>query len=233
MYDLWERQASESPKAFSAFLTYREMPPAERSLAAAYRLATGDPTKRKLSGQWRRWAAKHQWQERALAFDRHRDALRQTAAEKTLVEVEVQRVRQIEISAQAVLQETAALALSSITDIVEWDETGRVTIKASDQIPAHAAAAVAKLNVGHDKAGNPNVVVEMHPKIRPLDLLGQHYNLWDSEKKQAEKTATNAFLEFLHLIKNGALDELESSGMEPPSLRNPPPGIVIEYEVTS
>jgi hypothetical protein len=36
----------------------------------------GDPTKAKVSGQWRRWAEKYQWLARVFAYDRYLDEVR-------------------------------------------------------------------------------------------------------------------------------------------------------------
>ncbi len=227
MGELWERQATESHKAFSAFVTYRDMLPAQRSLPVAYRLFMGDPTKAKVSGQWRSWAEKYQWLERVLAYDRYLDAIRRTATETVVAEIEAKRIRQIEISAKAALEETAALAYSNIADVLEWDEEGNVTIKPLKDLPPHVTAAIAKMRVVYDKNGNPNLTLEMHPKVRPLDLLGQHFALWEGE--QEGKTRNSAFLDLLQMIRSGALDEVVEKLN--PSLRNPPPGIVIETAV--
>ena len=43
-----------------------------------------------------------------------------------------------------VIRETNALAHVSITDLVEWDEEGHVTIKPSTEIPREVAAAIKK-----------------------------------------------------------------------------------------
>jgi hypothetical protein len=212
-------------------MIYRDLPASQRSLPNAYRLGTGDPTKEKVSGQWRRWADTYGWQVRAAAYDQHLDAVRRTAAETVIAEVEAQRVRQIEMSAQATLKEIASLAHSNIADVMTWDEQGNVTMKPLSDLPSHVTAAIAKVKVAHDKQGNPTLEVEMHPKVRPLDLLGQHYSLWDSEKKQQEKAATNTFLELLNAVKSGEFKEaIKQLGFENASVLNPPPGITIELE---
>ena len=59
---LWERQPSETPKAYAAFLLYRELPAVDRSVAAAWG--------RKLGGkQWERWCTSHDWVNRAAEHD--------------------------------------------------------------------------------------------------------------------------------------------------------------------
>jgi hypothetical protein len=109
-----------------------------------------------------------------------------------------------------------------------WDQEGNVKIKPSSELPSHVTAAVSKIASMQTKHGT-TVSVEMHPKVQPLNLLGQHFSLWDSEKKQQEKAATNTFLELLARIKSGKFDDFVEKMQ--PSLLNPPPGIVIAREV--
>lgn len=104
-----------------------------------------------------------------------------------------------------------------------------MTLKPSDEIPAHVAAAIQKIQVTHDKNGNPNVTVEMHPKVRALDLLGQHFALWESEKEQQKRQSTNAFLDLLNYIKSPEFAEIAKNS-PPVSLFNPPEGVVIEVK---
>lgn len=72
---LWEMLPGESPKAFAAFCRYRDLPAGERSVLAAYRLATGRLQARNPPGTWTGWSARHRWKERARGWDRHVDAL--------------------------------------------------------------------------------------------------------------------------------------------------------------
>jgi hypothetical protein len=76
------------------------MPSAQRSLPVAYRLFMGDPTKAKVSGQWRRWAEKYQWLARVFAYDRYLDEVRVRVAAAETKRLAKQHVRQIEISAE-------------------------------------------------------------------------------------------------------------------------------------
>src|SRR5215831_116166 len=201
MPGIWEQQPGESTAAFGAFLFYRERP-APRTVVDAYREWSKDPAKKKASGRWAKWCAEHKWVARATAYDLHIDSLRRAAQEKAVTEIHQQRQRELELSNLAVLKETTALAQSSIKDVVEWDETGKITrVVPSKDLPDHVAAAISKISVVHDKQSNPNLTVEMHPKVRPLDLLGQHLSLWEAEKKQAQRAATNAFLEYLNFVK--------------------------------
>ena len=60
--NLWERQPSETAKAYAAFLVYRDLLAVDRSVAAAWG--------RKIGGkQWERWCTVHDWVSRAVEHD--------------------------------------------------------------------------------------------------------------------------------------------------------------------
>jgi hypothetical protein len=87
-----------------------------------------------------------------------------------------------------------------------WDQEGNVKIKPSSELPSHVTAAVSKITSMQTKHGT-TVSVEMHPKVQPLNLLGKHFSLWDSEKKQQERAATNVFLDYC-AMKAGKLNDM-------------------------
>ena len=66
--NLWERQPSETAKAYAAFLLYRDLPAVDRTIVAAV------VEHRKLGGKasvrnWETWASRYNWRERGLASD--------------------------------------------------------------------------------------------------------------------------------------------------------------------
>lgn len=63
----WERRDDETSPAWEAFLTYRDMGTARSTAKTARSLGK---SKQLMDG----WSSKHQWVERARAFDRHEDA---------------------------------------------------------------------------------------------------------------------------------------------------------------
>ena len=69
---------------------------------------------------------------------------------------------------EAVRQELEAIAASEITDIVAWDEHGRVE------------KAVKRVKVTATQHGQ-NVEVEMHDKISALRLLAKHHGLLEAD----------------------------------------------------
>ena len=76
----------------------------------------------------------------------------------------------------AVLQELEAIGSSEITDILSWDELGRVQIRPSDQLSVRAKRSVKKVKVTPTEHGN-NIEVEMHDKLSALRLLAKHRGL--------------------------------------------------------
>jgi hypothetical protein len=80
----------------------------------------------------------------------------------------------------AVRQELEAIAASEITDIVAWDEHGRVAFAGSEQLSPRAKKAVKRVKVTATQHGQ-NVEVEMHDKISALRLLAKHHGLLEAD----------------------------------------------------
>ena len=64
---LWERQPSETAKAYAAFLLYRDLPAIDRSVSAARERHQRD-TKGTLR-QWKGWSMRNGWVNRAAEHD--------------------------------------------------------------------------------------------------------------------------------------------------------------------
>lgn len=68
----WDRREKETPKAYSAFLCYRDMRPGDRSQLGAYALYAGPSKSEKVrhpSPSFKRWFKDHEWEERAYEYD--------------------------------------------------------------------------------------------------------------------------------------------------------------------
>ena len=71
----WDRLPNESLKAFEAFTAYRDLPPATRSIDAAFRAVSGQHgSKKRASGRFTAWSSNHRWVERAAAWNAHLDS---------------------------------------------------------------------------------------------------------------------------------------------------------------
>ena len=77
---------------------------------------------------------------------------------------------------QAVLDELEALGGAEITDVLAWDNAGRVTFQDSAKLSARARKSIKKVKVTATQFGN-NIEVEMHDKLPALRLLAKHRGL--------------------------------------------------------
>ena len=81
---------------------------------------------------------------------------------------------------EAVRQELEALAGAEITDVLAWDEHGRVDFKASADLDPRARKAVKRVKVTPTQHGN-QIELEMHDKISALRLLAKHHGLLEQQ----------------------------------------------------
>jgi hypothetical protein len=77
---------------------------------------------------------------------------------------------------QAVLDELEALAGAEITDVLAWDNAGRVTFTDSAKLSPRARKSIKKVRVTATQFGN-NIELEMHDKLPALRLLAKHRGL--------------------------------------------------------
>ena len=77
---------------------------------------------------------------------------------------------------EGVKQELATLATSDITEVMSWDEQGRVTLKDAKDVPLSTRRAIKKVKVTPTRMGNA-IEVEMHDKVSALRMLSQHHGL--------------------------------------------------------
>ena len=77
---------------------------------------------------------------------------------------------------EAVVNELEALGSSEITDVLSWDELGRVQVLASDKLSPRARRAIKKVKITPNENGN-TIEVEMHDKLSALRLLAKHRGL--------------------------------------------------------
>lgn len=88
----WDRQTSESSKAFASFCQYRNAHPLQRSVARVGQQLGKSVT------LLERWSTRFQWVQRAAAFDREEDRLSQA---RRVRDIEEMNQRHAEIAATA------------------------------------------------------------------------------------------------------------------------------------
>src|SRR5210317_2033372 len=77
---------------------------------------------------------------------------------------------------EAVVQELEAIGAGEATDVIQWDDMGRVTLTPSDQLSERAKRAIKKVKVTPNQFGN-QIEVEMQDKLSALRLLAKHRGL--------------------------------------------------------
>jgi len=77
---------------------------------------------------------------------------------------------------EAVVHELEAIGAGEATDVIQWDDMGRVTLTPSDQLSERAKRAIKKVKVTPNQFGN-QIEVEMHDKLSALRLLAKHRGL--------------------------------------------------------
>ena len=92
------------------------------------------------------------------------------------------RAEKLDFEGERVMLETARLAMSDITDVLQVTTSGEVIIFASEDWNEHARRAVesVKQTKTYDKEGNvtsTRTVVKMHPKVPALSLLSQQIGI--------------------------------------------------------
>ena len=215
---IYEQWPEESSRAFAMFCRYRDAGPS-RELRAVYRQAMGKPEASQASGTWLKWARQWRWKERALAYDVELEAIRQTAQQTAVAKVAAEQAEKREITAQRVLEETANLAFSRITEVMQWEnEEGLID---SDKLPDHVAAAIESVEIVKDKDGNIRRKIKFHNKMPAITKLGENQKLWGS-KDDNQSIQANLFAIFLDAAKSGEL--LESArrrgiDLTPPRVR--------------
>jgi hypothetical protein len=77
---------------------------------------------------------------------------------------------------EAVAYSLLCMANTKITDIMEWDDQGKIQVKASKDIPEHALQAIKTIRVNKDG----NLELELYDKVGVLRLLAKASGLLDN-----------------------------------------------------
>jgi hypothetical protein len=83
---------------------------------------------------------------------------------------------------EAVAYAMLSMANTNITDIMQWDAKGNISMKSSDDIPEHALQSIKKVRQVTDKNGNNVIEIELVDKVPVLRLLAKASGLLDSEQ---------------------------------------------------
>jgi phage terminase small subunit len=130
-----------------------------------------------------------------------------------------ERGKNLRLDADEVLQQLLRIAMSDITEVVQWTADGRMTMTAADEIPGHVRPAIQHVKIKrrrqHDDVTGETAIVEefdvrMIPKVDSLRLLAQHLGLVGP--KIVQQSQYNFFAvarEKLDMLTSLSLDELK------------------------
>ena len=101
-----------------------------------------------------------------------RDPVRRFGGIKALQRRLRGRSKVISQNKDAIAAELVSMAMVNLTDIIEWDEKGSVTVKASAEITDEATRAIKRFKITNGKDG-PILEIELHDKVRVLQILAK------------------------------------------------------------
>jgi len=84
---------------------------------------------------------------------------------------------------EAVAYALLCMANTKISDIMTWDESGNVTVKAAHQIPEHALTAIKSIKQKVDRDGNSTLEIELYDKVGVLRILAKASGLLDNPEE--------------------------------------------------
>ena len=91
------------------------------------------------------------------------------------------------MQADQVLSELSLLAGSDIKDYVEFDNEGNTSLKNLRDLPANISRCIKRISVVKQYVGKDCVHqktnLELHDKVKSLDLLGEYHTLWSQNKQ--------------------------------------------------
>ena len=73
-----------------------------------------------------------------------------------------------------------SISQAKVTDVVDWDDQGKVSIKNLDEIPEHALQSLKKIKA-RPVGDNYEVEIEMIDKVRVLQMLAKSAGILDKE----------------------------------------------------
>jgi hypothetical protein len=85
------------------------------------------------------------------------------------------------VEKEKVLREIGTAAFANIDDVATWDQD-ELHLKASKDLPQHVKAAVKSVKIKYDKNGGVSGrEIELHDKLKALELAGKHLKLFGDE----------------------------------------------------
>lgn len=157
-FESWLQLTGETSRAFSAFCVYRDLG-TDRSIISAFEISqkSVEQNKKNKSGsykQWCNWSTQFHWKDRAAAYDRYLEQLKQTELRKT---IEAQGEKHRAVTGKMLDVVSKKLDLINPNDLTQ----GTVTEWVSTAIKAEReAAGLTTVNKTEQKQGEFSFVTE-------------------------------------------------------------------------
>jgi hypothetical protein len=120
--ELWHQiDGRESNRAYSAFRVFMLLPPADRTVIAAWRTWSGNPDARREPPYFYNWARNLAWSERSRARDHHLEVLREAGSEEAIREEATRQARAVE-QVRGRFNELMAITYEKAIEYLEEDD---------------------------------------------------------------------------------------------------------------
>ncbi|MEW6234733.1 MAG: terminase small subunit [Candidatus Omnitrophota bacterium] len=104
--------------------------------------------------------------------------LRKPKIQKAIEDATKQQSERTQIKADEVVKELARIAFSDIRQVIEWDESGKVTVKPSSEIKKDAARGIVEITRRVASDGAVTLKIKMADKLGALNSLGKHLGMF-------------------------------------------------------
>lgn len=130
--------------------------------------------------------------------------LAKVSVDEYIKELKRQKAKNVDITAERVLQEIAAIAFAKLTDVVSFDANGKVDFKNSDELDDKAKAALASVTYSNSQNGGIRQSAKMHDKIAALTLLCKHLGIAEAKEESDPNPTTG--LQWVRLVNPESTD---------------------------
>ena len=110
----------------------------------------------------------------------------------------LERSTTIAANREQVAYSLLSIANTKISDVMEWDETGRVKVKASKDIPASAMQAIKSIKINQDG----DIAIEFWDKPAILRILAKATGMLDNPEESDKPSVSGINVKAPEIIDN-------------------------------
>ena len=185
--ELWHQLDNESDRAHEAFKVYMYLPPAERSVAGAWRRWTGNPEAARPSPFFEGWAREFAWPERARAHDHHLELIRERAMEEAIEEEAANQARQAE-RVRGRFYELMAITYERAIEYME-DDSFVEQLRPADVVQILKLHLETIHKLGDPASQAPDSVVDLsEDELREIDTILGEIESEEAQEEPEEKS---------------------------------------------